>query len=130
METDVFSPKGRIRRSTYWERMIAVATIGILVNIMVETEILNFGLSTIIHPTLGAFTIIQGIKRMHDVDKSGWYQIIPIYGFVLSITDGTPGNNEYGENPKEKKGEPQVDVVLMTLLIILFITCGVYALLA
>jgi hypothetical protein len=34
---------------------------------------------------------------MHDVDKSGWFILIPIYNFVLAVTPGTVGSNRFGE---------------------------------
>jgi uncharacterized membrane protein YhaH (DUF805 family) len=37
---------------------------------------------------------------MHDVGKSGWYLLIPIYSFILAVSEGTRGNNEYGPDPK------------------------------
>jgi uncharacterized membrane protein YhaH (DUF805 family) len=41
------------------------------------------------------------IRRMHDVGKSGWYCLIPIYNFILALTDSESGENEYGVNPKD-----------------------------
>lgn len=47
-------------------------------------------------------------RRLHDVGKSGWMiliSLVPVIGgiwlFVLSVTDSSPGENEYGPNPKE-----------------------------
>jgi uncharacterized membrane protein YhaH (DUF805 family) len=37
---------------------------------------------------------------MHDVDKSGWFILIPIYNLILCCTDGTEGPNQYGSDPK------------------------------
>ena len=42
---------------------------------------------------------------MHDVGKSGWFILIPIYNLVLAVTEGDKGANEYGEDPKEKEKE-------------------------
>ena len=36
---------------------------------------------------------------MHDVNKSGWYGLIPIYSIVLLFTEGTKGKNDYGDSP-------------------------------
>ncbi|MFH8935264.1 DUF805 domain-containing protein [Streptomyces griseosporeus] len=45
---------------------------------------------------------------MHDTDRSGWWCLIgllPLVGFVVLLifmaTEGTPGQNKYGVNPKE-----------------------------
>ncbi|KGE52937.1 DUF805 domain-containing protein [Xanthomonas axonopodis pv. vasculorum] len=48
------------------------------------------------------------VRRLHDQDKSGWFSLIslvPYVGaFVLLVfmcIEGTPGPNQYGENPKQ-----------------------------
>jgi uncharacterized membrane protein YhaH (DUF805 family) len=38
---------------------------------------------------------------MHDVGKSGWFLLIPIYNLILACTEGQQGNNKWGQNPKE-----------------------------
>jgi uncharacterized membrane protein YhaH (DUF805 family) len=40
------------------------------------------------------------IRRMHDVNKSGWFCLIPIYNLILFCTPGTTGPNDYGSDPK------------------------------
>ena len=52
---------------------------------------------------LFAFLLIQGIKRMHDVNKSGWYFFIPFYNIILSFSYGTVGKNNYGIDPRPEK---------------------------
>lgn len=47
-------------------------------------------------------SIAVGVRRMHDVNKSGWFLLIPVYNIVLAATDGTKGDNEYGPDPKVK----------------------------
>lgn len=39
--------------------------------------------------------IALGIRRMHDVGKSGWYILIPIYSFILSLTPSKLTDNPY-----------------------------------
>ena len=45
-------------------------------------------------------SIAVGVRRMHDVGKSGWYILIPIYSFILAVTEGERGPNQYGPDPK------------------------------
>ncbi len=49
-----------------------------------------------------------GVRRLHDVGKSGWMlliSLIPLIGWiwiiVLMATDSNPGANKYGPNPKK-----------------------------
>ena len=56
--------------------------------------------------------IAVGVRRLHDVGKSGWWYLIAfipliggLYLLYLFIQDGTPGSNEYGVNPKENYNE-------------------------
>jgi len=44
-------------------------------------------------------SIAVGVRRMHDVGKSGWFLLIPIYNFILSVTGGEKGTNHYGQEP-------------------------------
>jgi uncharacterized membrane protein YhaH (DUF805 family) len=72
----------------------------ILVNIFYFIEII-FDLIVLIP----GFTV--GIRRLHDVGKSGWWTLLvllPIIGWIwlliLAVTDSAPGTNKYGPNPK------------------------------
>ena len=33
-------------------------------------------------------------RRMHDVGKSGWFMIVPIYNFILALTPTVPEKSE------------------------------------
>ena len=52
--------------------------------------------------SLGTFlpALAAGVCRMHDVGKSGWFLIIPIYNLILAVTPGQVGENQYGPDPK------------------------------
>ena len=128
LESNLFSINGRIRCSTFWARWIVAIVIGVFIQFMAIEDPSVKILCLIINWIIGVFVIIQWIKRMHDIDKSGWFTIIPIYGLILTFRDGTVGNNRYGENPKEKKPQNQaLENSIMILLISAFITCGLYA---
>jgi uncharacterized membrane protein YhaH (DUF805 family) len=47
------------------------------------------------------------VRRLHDTGRSGWWffiAFVPIAGgiilLVLLLLDSTPGDNQYGINPK------------------------------
>ncbi len=107
----VFS--GRARRKEYWMFVLfniifAIAAV-ILDNILgIAIENVGYGpiyllyVLAVLLPGLGVT-----IRRLHDVGKSGWFifiSLIPIIGglwlLVIFCTDGNPGDNKYGPNPK------------------------------
>lgn len=63
---------------------------------------LLYGLAVFL-PGLGV-----SVRRMHDIGKSGWMVFIgfiPLIGviwlLILFAKDSSPGDNQYGPNPKE-----------------------------
>jgi uncharacterized membrane protein YhaH (DUF805 family) len=91
--------KGRARRSEYWYFVLFNALMTIVleyIGILLETELLGTMYSfAVIIPSLAV-----GVRRMHDVGKSGWFLLIPIYNFILAVTEGEKGENQYGADPK------------------------------
>ncbi len=105
---------GRARRKEYW--MFILFNIIFSAVAMFLDNVLRL---TIGELPYGVFSILYGIavlipslavtvRRLHDVGKSGWMilvSLIPIIGeiwlLVLLLTDSKPGENQYGQNPKE-----------------------------
>ncbi len=102
MEESFFSAKGRIRRTTFWVRWLIIFVINLTLRfIQIASDEPSVSIFTgIISLILSIFMIIQVVKRMHDINKSGWYGIIPIYNIILAFTAGTIGPNDYGDDPK------------------------------
>ena len=95
---------GRARRSEYWYF--------VLVNMIISLGLTYLG--GMIHmPIIGSLyslavflpSIAVGIRRMHDVGKSGWFILIPFYNLYLAVLEGDRGRNEYGPDPKN----PELD---------------------
>ena len=92
---------GRARRREYW--------MFFLLNIIISYGLL-FGLGfispkLIIISSLYSLAVLipgfaVGVRRMHDIGKSGWFILIPIYNIVLLATEGEKGPNQYGADPK------------------------------
>ena len=96
--------EGRARRAEYWWFALMNAIISIIISILFRS---------IDQPLLGNIyslavlvpSIAVAIRRMHDVGKSGWYILIPIYNFILAVTEGQHGENQYGPDPKNENDE-------------------------
>lgn len=86
--------EGRARRKEYWYFFLVC--------------ILSGGVLAAIHPALyGLFwlgvlipSLAVGVRRLHDTDRSGWWLIVPIVGFVFLCFEGQPGPNRFGASPK------------------------------
>jgi len=108
----VFS--GRAGRTEYWMFVLfnfifslAASLIGMLTFGILYIVAIVYGLAVFV-PALAV-----GVRRLHDVGKSGWYYFIilipiagPIWFLVLMCTDSQPGDNQYGPNPKEQQLAP------------------------
>jgi uncharacterized membrane protein YhaH (DUF805 family) len=102
-----FSFKGRIRRLEYGISCIIFTFINFagsklldsIVNPLTDSG-LNMLFVFIIAIPLIWFLLAQNIKRCHDLRHNGWWQLIPLYCFVMLFIEGEDNVNKYGENPK------------------------------
>ena len=95
---------GRTRRKEYWMFILFYFIFGfflMFIDVYFETIFIH----TLYSFALLIPTIAVGVRRMHDVGKSGWYLLIPIYNFILACTEGNQGQNEYGQDPKNTNFE-------------------------
>ena len=93
---------GRARRKEYWMFFLfnMIITYGIM-GIAIATEMPTLTLvSTIYSFAVLIPAIAVGVRRMHDVGKSGWFLLIPLYNLILACTDSEAGANKWGDNPK------------------------------
>jgi uncharacterized membrane protein YhaH (DUF805 family) len=90
---------GRARRSEYWYfvlfNVIISFVLGFVGGMMGSAALANIYTIAVIVPSIAV-----GVRRMHDVGKSGWFLLVPIYNLILACTEGTRGDNEYGSDPK------------------------------
>ena len=95
---------GRSRRSEYWYFFLVNALVSMTFNFIgIALNGSSFvGLLSMVF-TLAVLvpSIAVAVRRMHDVGKSGWYALIPIYNLILACTEGVAGENEFGANPKK-----------------------------
>lgn len=95
-----FNFDGRIRRKEYGISFIIFFVCFNIIDSIVNNSDTAAFLQLLFIP-LCWFIIAQGVKRCHDKNNAGWYQIIPFYFFVLLFSDSDKGENQYGQNPKE-----------------------------
>jgi len=95
----LLSYEGRLNRAKYW------AAFGVM--------LAAWGLSAMISETLFFLvylvslysSIVIGIKRLHDLDKSGhwmWFTLVPLFNlyvaFLIMFVSGTKGGNRFGDD--------------------------------
>lgn len=103
---------GRADRSEYW--YFFLFNILFLIGAMLLDNILGFNYPNvpygILYSVYALASLLPGlaaaVRRLHDVNKSGWYilvALIPLVGsiwlLVLLASKGTHGENKYGPDP-------------------------------
>ncbi|RYJ38089.1 MULTISPECIES: DUF805 domain-containing protein [Flavobacterium] len=102
---------GRARRQEYWMFTLVNAIIYIALGVIDGVAGLTFGpgktgiLSLVYNLLVLIPSLAVAVRRMHDVAKSGWYILIPIYNLILACTEGEKGPNQYGADPKNQLEE-------------------------
>lgn len=113
-----FSFKGRLNRESYILRSIAIIltlTIlaaatgwGILGGLTLsspEIAIFSMVLFFVMYVILLVSEVSLGVRRFHDLNKSGWYVllcILVIPSIYIIFAEGTKGANKYGPDPLEQ----------------------------
>ena len=106
---------GRSRRSEYWYFVLISTVISWALMAMDYFIWGNYQLGImsslysliVLVPSLAVM-----VRRLHDTGRSGWnvlWLFLPLIGAILLLvwlaTDGEPGPNQYGLNPKEDGDE-------------------------
>ncbi len=90
---------GRSRRSEYWYFFLVNVIISLILNLIGRGT--GLGILSLVYSLIVLVPgIAVAVRRMHDVNKSGWFILIPIYNLILACTEGTKGDNQYGADPK------------------------------
>jgi uncharacterized membrane protein YhaH (DUF805 family) len=98
--------KGRARRKEFWMFVLffslgswAILFVAVLMGKDVTTATM---LAYVFQLALGIPQVAVAVRRMHDLDRSGWFFLIPLYGYYLACLDGTEGDNRFGPDPKDR----------------------------
>jgi uncharacterized membrane protein YhaH (DUF805 family) len=93
---------GRAKRPEYWWFILFLFLLGAATGIVSQTLNAVVGLATLL-PSLAV-----GARRLHDTNRSGWWQllwIVPLIGWIVMIVflaqEGEPAENQFGKVPSD-----------------------------
>lgn len=96
--------EGRVGRREFWMFFLFCFGINVVLEV-IGVDLFTFVVSL----ALLVPSIAIGARRLHDIDKSGWWQLlwfIPIIGWIIIIvfwaTDTIKADNEYGAPARPK----------------------------
>ncbi|MCZ7417958.1 MULTISPECIES: DUF805 domain-containing protein [unclassified Micromonospora] len=104
--------QGRARRSEYWWFSLFLLLVGIAARVVdsalgVDFEASGGPVSLVVNLALLLPSLAVSVRRLHDLDRSGWWlllALIPIVGWIVllvfAVQNGTPGPNRFGPSPK------------------------------
>jgi uncharacterized membrane protein YhaH (DUF805 family) len=104
---------GRSRRKEYWYFVLFSVIVSLVLS-AIDALLGTFSSSTNVGLLGGIYglaiivpSIAVSVRRLHDIDRTGWWiliNLVPIVGsivlLVFYVLDGTPGQNRFGPNPK------------------------------
>ncbi|MFG6082188.1 DUF805 domain-containing protein [Paracoccus litorisediminis] len=97
---------GRASRSEYWWFTLFNIVVSVILGFIQGAQGAEFGISTIWVLVALLPGICVTIRRLHDLDRSGWWilvLLIPVVGYILLIVwfcmRGTAGANRFGPDP-------------------------------
>ena len=115
-----FSFEGRLNRQRYLLRALGVGFVNSVIAFVLESLMMGAFLAgssgtgivigllwLLIFVFFMIIGISLGVRRCHDLDKSGWYLlagILIIPGLYLIFAKGTEGQNQYGPDPLQQPG--------------------------
>ncbi len=103
---------GRAARSEYWYFVLFNIIISIVLSMAdgitgLKSDSGSGLLSGIYSLAVLVPSLAVSVRRLHDTGKTGWWALIcliPVLGWIVflifMVTDSTPGDNQYGPNPK------------------------------
>lgn len=100
-----FNYQGRASRSAYWWYALATGIVYLVLDIIFIQAMGGGAASGLFYLVALAGLIVSiplAVRRLHDIDKSGWWLLIAFVPFggivilVFSLMAGTPGPNRFG----------------------------------
>lgn len=96
MFSHLFSFRGRSRCAEYvFINVLSSVLTGTLIPVSDDNPILY-----VVFILLIWLCIAVGVRRCHDIGRTGLLILVPLFGIYLLFADSEPGDNKYGNNPK------------------------------
>ena len=131
----VWSFNGRVGRLSYFAALfgglfaffipiIFLRIIGVDVDTAFDSPIIIFCYA-FFYMAYWYISLTVGAKRCHDLGHSGWFQLIPFYGFVMLFSSGDGDDNEYGyeDDGISKKSLKVLGLIVAIVYVIVFAIC-------
>lgn len=104
----LFSVHGRISRGPFWLVYLLLLPVSLVLILFIEVSANNNLILTLMALALYAWiTVCITVKRLHDMDATGWLSIpvvlIPIAMILVGSFPGTIGPNQFGPDPQQRK---------------------------
>lgn len=103
--------RGRAPRSEFWYWTL-FAVLATVAGQITDTAIIEDADHGLVAPLISLALFLPGwavgIRRLHDIDRTGWWMLIAftivglILLFVWACIKGTSGQNRFGPDPLEK----------------------------
>ena len=91
---------GRTSRGDYFCYVLINMFLILVISFVTDAlEFKSLGMIYLLATVIPSISI--GVRRMHDVNQSGWMMFVPVYSTLLALTEGTPGPNQFGPDPSE-----------------------------
>jgi uncharacterized membrane protein YhaH (DUF805 family) len=100
--------EGRASRSEFWPYFFVYMFGSLILDVSTEaTQMPIIGIVTLIVSLGGMLPMISvGCRRMHDINKSGWWQLIPIYNLILWAQESSEGSTNTRSTQSSNFSEP------------------------
>jgi uncharacterized membrane protein YhaH (DUF805 family) len=96
---------GRARRKEYWMFFLFSLIISFILGIIEGVAGINpDGTESLLANVYSLAIVIPyiavGVRRIHDIGRSGWWILFPVVNLVFFCLDSEDRENKYGSNPK------------------------------
>ena len=87
---------GRASRSEFWYFFLFTLVAGFIISFINSAIYAIFTLGTLLP------TIAVGCRRLHDINKSGWFQLIPIVNLIMWAQESSSGSSTGSKPTRER----------------------------